>query len=891
MANQKLLLIDGNSVAFRAFYALYRQLENFRNPEGLHTNAIYTFKNMLDVVLNNVQPDHVLVAFDAGKTTFRNKMYAYYKGGRQKTPGELSEQLPYVQELLHDLGISTYELENYEADDIIGTFAKIGEKNGFDVTVVTGDKDLTQLASEHTTVMVTKSGVMNLESYTPEHMKEVNGVTPTEFIDMKALMGDNSDNYPGVTKVGPKKASQLIQEYGSVENLYDHIDDMKASKLKENLLNDKDKALLGKKLATINCDTPVTIGIDDIKRRPVDYQKLRRFYEKMNFRKFLSELAPDGDYSKNETSQDSHVKMEYTELTKDNLAKITVNEGDEVIFYLGMLGPNYHLAEFVGFAFKISKQIFLSRDVTLLQDAKLKQILEDKKISKDVFDLKRTTVGLNRLGIHAHGIEYDMLLASYLINNENNSDDMAEVCRMYGNDTVRSDLDVYGKGKSEKIPTDDDVLYNHLATKVEAIETLKETLLAKLKEHEQDDLFASIEIPVARVLAIMEINGIKVQADTLTELQDEFAVELKKMEKQIYDEAGEEFNINSPKQLGHILFEKMGLKPIKKTKTGYSTSVDVLNQLKDENPIIGQILSYRQIAKIQSTYVNGLLDVIQKDGRVHTRYLQTLTATGRLSSVDPNLQNIPTRTEEGKQIRKAFVPSDPDGYIFSCDYSQIELRVLAQVSGDEQMQEAFRTGYDIHAHTAMKIFHLKSTDDVTPLMRRRAKAVNFGIVYGISDYGLSKNLNISRKQAKEFIDNYFEQYPQIREYMDKAVKFAREKGYAETIMHRRRYLPDIHAKNYNVRSFAERTAINSPIQGSAADIIKIAMINMQKKLNDLHLKTKMVVQVHDELIFDVPKDEIETIKKIVPEVMQSAVTLDIPLVADSGYGHNWFDAK
>lgn len=891
MANQKLLLIDGNSVAFRAFYALYRQLENFRNPEGLHTNAIYTFKNMLDVVLNNVQPDHVLVAFDAGKTTFRNKMYADYKGGRQKTPGELSEQLPYVQELLHDLGISTYELENYEADDIIGTFAKIGEKNGFDVTVVTGDKDLTQLASEHTTVMVTKSGVMNLESYTPEHMKEVNGVTPTEFIDMKALMGDNSDNYPGVTKVGPKKASQLIQEYGSVENLYDHIDDMKASKLKENLLNDKDKALLGKKLATINCDTPVTIGIDDIKRRPVDYQKLRRFYEKMNFRKFLSELAPDGDSGKNETSQDSHVKMEYTELTKDNLAKITVNEGDEVIFYLGMLGPNYHLAEFVGFAFKISKQIFLSRDVTLLQDAKLKQILEDKKISKDVFDLKRTTVGLNRLGIHAHGIEYDMLLASYLINNENNSDDMAEVCRMYGNDTVRSDLDVYGKGKSEKIPTDDDVLYNHLATKVEAIETLKETLLAKLKEHEQDDLFASIEIPVARVLAIMEINGIKVQADTLTELQDEFAVELKKMEKQIYDEAGEEFNINSPKQLGHILFEKMGLKPIKKTKTGYSTSVDVLNQLKDENPIIGQILSYRQIAKIQSTYVNGLLDVIQKDGRVHTRYLQTLTATGRLSSVDPNLQNIPTRTEEGKQIRKAFVPSDPDGYIFSCDYSQIELRVLAQVSGDEQMQEAFRTGYDIHAHTAMKIFHLKSTDDVTPLMRRRAKAVNFGIVYGISDYGLSKNLNISRKQAKEFIDNYFEQYPQIREYMDKAVKFAREKGYAETIMHRRRYLPDIHAKNYNVRSFAERTAINSPIQGSAADIIKIAMINMQKKLNDLHLKTKMVVQVHDELIFDVPKDEIETIKKIVPEVMQSAVTLDIPLVADSGYGHNWFDAK
>ena len=891
MANQKLLLIDGNSVAFRAFYALYRQLENFRNPEGLHTNAIYTFKNMLDVLLNDVKPDHVLVAFDAGKTTFRNNMYADYKGGRQKTPGELSEQLPYIQELLHDLGISTYELENYEADDIIGTFSRIGEENGFDVTIVTGDKDLTQLATEKTTVMVTKSGVMNLEAYTPEHMKEVNGVTPTEFIDMKALMGDNSDNYPGVTKVGPKKASQLVQEYGSVENLYDHIDEMKQSKLKENLLNDKDKALLGKKLATIDCQTPVTIGIDDIKRKDIDYPKLRRFYEKMNFRKFLSELDPNAADSENQNDENEKVLMEYTELTKDNLAKVDAKEGDTIVFYLGMLGPNYHLADFVGFAFKIAGQIYVSRDVDLLKEQNLQHLLEDEKIKKDVFDLKRTTVGLNRLGIHAHGIDYDMLLASYLINNENNSDDMAEVCRMYGNNSVRSDLDVYGKGKSEQIPEDDKVLFNHLATKAEAIESLKETLLAKLKEHEQDDLFASIEIPVARVLAKMEINGIKVLPDTLTQLQDEFAVELSKMEKEIYEEAGEEFNINSPKQLGHILFEKMGLKPIKKTKTGYSTSVDVLNQLKDENPIIEKILSYRQIAKIQSTYVNGLLDVIQKDGRVHTRYLQTLTATGRLSSVDPNLQNIPTRTEEGKQIRKAFVPSQPDGYIFSCDYSQIELRVLAQVSGDEQMQEAFRTGYDIHAHTAMRIFHLKSTDEVTPLMRRRAKAVNFGIVYGISDYGLSKNLNISRKQAKEFIDNYFEQYPQIKDYMDKAVKVAREKGYAETIMHRRRYLPDIHAKNFNVRSFAERTAINSPIQGSAADIIKIAMINMQQKLDEMHLKTKMVVQVHDELIFDVPKDELETIKKIVPEVMQSAVRLDIPLVADSGYGHNWFDAK
>ncbi|WEV44223.1 DNA polymerase I [Lactobacillus sp. ESL0684] len=889
MADKKLLLIDGNSIAFRGFYALYRQLENFKNSEGLHTNAIYTFKNMLDVLLKDIEPDYALVAFDKSKTTFRNKMYDDYKGGRQKTPPELLEQLPYVQELLHDLGISTYELADYEADDIIGTFARLGEEQKFTVTVVTGDKDLTQLASDKTTVMVTKSGVSDLEAYTPAHMKEVNGVTPTEFIDMKALMGDNSDNYPGVTKVGPKTASRLIQEYGSVEKLYDHVADMKKSKLKENLINDKDKAFLAKKLATIDRNSPVTIGLADVKRKEVDQEQLRKFYEKMNFRKFLEQLDSSDEVTPEYQAAD--VKIEYTELTESKLSKLVDQAGTRISFYLGMLGANYHLADIIGFAIEAGQQTYVSANLDLLKSAELKQLLEDETVKKDVFDLKRTMVGLSRLGIKIAGIDYDMLLASYLINNENNSDDLGEVCRLYGDYTVKSDYDVYGKGQKTRIPEDEQVLYSHLASKPQAIANLKNQLLDKLQDHEQDDLFANIELPVARVLAIMEMNGIKVEATTLTKLQDEFAAELTDLEHKIYEHAGEEFNINSPKQLGHILFEKLGLPPVKKTKTGYSTSVDVLNQLQDQSPIIPEILSYRQLAKIQSTYVKGLLDVIQKDGRVHTRYLQTLTATGRLSSVDPNLQNIPTRTEEGKQIRKAFVPSEPDGYIFSCDYSQIELRVLAQVSGDEHMQEAFKTGYDIHSHTAMKIFHLESPDEVTPLMRRRAKAVNFGIVYGISDYGLSKNLNISRKQAKEFIDNYFEQYPQIKNYMDEAVKVAREKGYAETIMHRRRYLPDIHAKNFNVRSFAERTAINSPIQGSAADIIKIAMMNMQAKLTELGLKTKMVVQVHDELIFDVPKEELETIKKLVPEVMQSAVKLDIPLVADSGWGHNWYDAK
>ncbi|MDK7120571.1 DNA polymerase I [Lactobacillus paragasseri] len=886
MAQKKLLLIDGNSVAFRAFYALYRQLDRFTSPDGLHTNAIFTFKNMLDAIMKQTDPSNVLVAFDAGKVTFRTKMYQDYKGGRQKTPSELSEQLPVIREMLKDLGIKSYELKNYEADDIIGTLSKMGEKAGYTVDIVTGDRDLTQLASDKTTVLITKNGVGDTEAYTPEHMKEVNGVTPTEFIDMKALMGDNSDNYPGVTKVGPKTASRLIQKYGSVEKLYEHVDEMKKSKLKENLINDKDKAFLAKKLATIDRDSPVEVTLADTKLEEPNIEDLRNLYERLGFKKFLAELGVSGVSADKQESE----KYEYQELTKENISELGKINEKEVTFYLAMLGDNYHLAPLEGFSLKVGDKIYVSKDVVLLQETPLRQMLEDKKIKKNVFDIKRTYVGLHRLDIDAEGLDYDMLLASYLVNNENNSNDLGEVAHLYGDYSVKTDLEVYGKGKKKAVPEDDE-FFEHLAAKVAVIEKLKQPLLEKLKDHEQDDLYETIEIPVAFVLAKMEITGIKVEASVLNQLGNDFALKLQELEHKIYQQAGEEFNLNSPKQLGHILFEKLNLPPIKKTKTGYSTSVEVLEQLKMKSPIVSEILDYRQIAKIQNTYVKGLLECIQPDRRIHTRYLQTLTATGRLSSVDPNLQNIPTRTDEGKQIRKAFVPSTKDGYIFSCDYSQVELRVLAHVSGDEHMQEAFKSGYDIHAHTAMKIFHLDSPDEVTPLMRRHAKAVNFGIVYGISDYGLSKNLGISRKQAKTFIDNYFEQYPQIKDYMDKAIKEAREKGYAETIMHRRRYLPDIHSKNFNVRSFAERTAINSPIQGSAADIIKIAMINMQKKLDELRLKTKMVLQVHDELIFDVPKAELDTIKKIVPEVMQSAVTLDVPLIADSNWGHNWYDAK
>lgn len=888
MAAGKLLLVDGNSIAFRGFYALYRQLDSFKSPDGLHTNAIYAFKNMLDAMLKQIQPDHVLVAFDAGKVTFRTKMYAQYKGGRPKTPSELSEQLPVIRELLADLGLRSYELKNYEADDIIGTMSKQAAEAGCAVSIFTGDRDLTQLASEHVTVYLTKNGVGQTEAYTPAHMKKVNGVSPTEFIDMKALMGDSSDNYPGVTKVGPKTASRLIQTYGSVENLYQHVDEMKKSKLKENLINDRHKAFLAKKLATIDRTSPITVTVADTIRQKPDLAKLHLLYERLGFRKFLAELdQAAGSQAAGDKTEHYH----YQVLTEDNADQILRGSHPKAAaFLLEMLGDNYHLADFVGFALKLGDKIYVSRNVDLLQAGALHELLTAKQVHKTVFDLKRTFVGLHRLGIKPQSLTDDVLLASYLVDNENNSNDLGELAHVYGDYSVDTDLDVYGKGKKRAVPGDDE-LFPHLAAKVAVIDHLRGVLWKKLQAHEQDDLYQTIELPVAHVLARMEITGMKVQASVLHALGSQFATDLTKIEAKIYQEAGEKFNLNSPKQLGHILFEKLNLPVIKKTKTGYSTSVDVLNKLKNKSPIVSDILTYRQVAKIQNTYVSGLLECIRPDGRIHTRYLQTLTATGRLSSVDPNLQNIPTRTDEGKQIRKAFVPSTPGGYIFSCDYSQVELRVLAHVSGDRNMQAAFKSGFDIHAHTAMKIFHLDSPDQVTPLMRRHAKAVNFGIVYGISDYGLSKNLGISRQQAKHFIAQYFEQYPQIRTYMDQAVKRARELGYTETIMHRRRYLPDIHAKNFNLRSFAERTAINSPIQGSAADIIKIAMINMQRKLDELHLQTKMVLQVHDELIFDVPANELETIKKIVPDIMQSAVRLDVPLTADSNWGHNWYDAK
>ncbi|KRL38604.1 DNA polymerase I [Liquorilactobacillus uvarum] len=884
---KRLLLIDGNSVAFRAFFALHQSLERFVNHDGLHTNAIYGFKTMLDNIIENVEPTHILVAFDAGKKTFRNTKYSDYKGGRAKTPTELSEQFPYVKKMLEAYGMKHYELKNYEADDIIGTLAYQGETQGFETTIVTGDRDLTQLATKKTTVAVTQKGVTEVENYTPEHVKEKYGLTPAQIIDMKGLVGDSSDNYPGVAKVGEKTAVKLIKQFESIEGIYENIDALKKSKMKEHLVEDKEKAFMCKDLARIRCDIPLKVTLDDIEWTGIDEKALVDFFHEMDFKRFLEKMKMD-----DEPSQKVIQNINFDVLSQEKLDQIDFSGNKEISFYLEMLGENYHTAPLVGFVLNIGAKYYVARDTKLLKHLKLRKLLEDENIAVDVFDGKRTFVGLDRLGIHLTAVRFDLLLVSYLLDTSDNSNDLGKLAQLHNYTQVLEDEQVYGKGSKLKIPENDTEYYGHLCNKARTIKKLRNSMMKKLSDNHQEELYYNIERPLSIVLAEMEIDGITVDTRRLEEMGSEFKERISEIKETIYQEAGEKFNLNSPKQLGVILFEKMKLPVIKKTKTGYSTAVSVLEKLRGMAPIIDNILKYRQIAKIQSTYVEGLLKVtFKKDSKVHTRYTQTLTSTGRLSSVDPNLQNIPIRLAEGKKIRQAFIPQEKEWQIFSSDYSQIELRVLAHISRDANMRAAFSEGQDIHANTAMNIFELDSPTEVTSNMRRQAKAVNFGIVYGISDYGLAQNIGITRKQAKEFIEKYFQVFPGVKEYMERIVSSAREKGYVETLFKRRRYLPDISSRNYNIRSFAERTAMNTPIQGSAADIIKVAMINMQKMLKEKKLKAKMLLQVHDELIFEAPNEEITVLEKFVPKVMDAAVSLDIPLKVESSYGKTWFDAK
>nr|WP_159324286.1 DNA polymerase I [Streptococcus dysgalactiae] len=875
----KLLLIDGSSVAFRAFFALYNQIDRFKNHSGLHTNAIYGFHLMLDHMMKRVQPTHVLVAFDAGKTTFRTEMYADYKAGRAKTPDEFREQFPYIREMLTALGIAYYELEHYEADDIIGTLDKMAERTEvpFDVTIVSGDKDLIQLTDENTVVEISKKGVAEFEEFTPAYLMEKMGLTPNQFIDLKALMGDKSDNIPGVTKIGEKTGLKLLHEFGSLEGIYEHVEGFKASKMKENLINDRDQAFLSKTLATINTASPITIGLDDIVYNGPDVASLSQFYDEMDFVQLKKGLA-------SQMPQEPVAAISYQEVTNVSADLFSAED----IFYFETLRDNYHREAIIGFAWGHGEQIYASTDLSLLATDSFKQVFQ-KPIA--TYDFKRSKVLLSHLGIELVAPSYDARLANYLLSTVEDNE-LSTIARIFTDISLEEDDTVYGKGAKRAVP-DKDVLLEHLARKVKVLLDSKSQMLDKLTAHEQLDLYQNIELPLANVLAKMEIEGIKVNRATLQDMAEQNKVIIEALTQEIYDMAGQEFNINSPKQLGSILFEKMQLplEMTKKTKTGYSTAVDVLERLAPIAPIVAKILDYRQITKLQSTYVIGLQDYILADGKIHTRYVQDLTQTGRLSSVDPNLQNIPIRLEQGRLIRKAFTPSQEDAVLLSSDYSQIELRVLAHISGDEHLIAAFNEGADIHTSTAMRVFGIDKAEDVTANDRRNAKAVNFGIVYGISDFGLSNNLGITRKQAKSYIDTYFERYPGIKAYMENVVREAKDKGYVETLFKRRRELPDINSRNFNIRSFAERTAINSPIQGSAADILKIAMINLDNALQAGGFKAKMLLQVHDEIVLEVPNDELTAIKKLVKDTMEAAVDLAVPLRADENAGQSWYEAK
>ena len=878
---KKLLLVDGSSVAFRSFFGL-PNLDGFRNKNGLHTNALYAFNNILERIFQTEEPTHLLVAFDSGKTTFRNALYGDYKGGRASMPSELSEQWPYFGVLVHAFGGKTYELVNYEADDIIGTYSRMADQAGYDVVIISGDKDMIQLTTDNIRVDITVKGVSELKSYTPDVIREEYGIEPRQIIDMKGLMGDSSDNYPGVTKVGEKTALKLLTEYGSIENLYEHIDELKKSKMKENLINDKENAFMSKTLATIDLDSPVTLKLDELAVEGKQIDKLTDFYREMDFNGFLDKLGVASE-DRSESFEDIHFEV-LTEIRPEHFT-------DRMALYVEMLEDNYHDGKILAVSWGTDEKIYTASLETVLASVVFKEWAENAGAHKIVYDGKRTMVMLHYAGIALAGIDFDILLASYILNAKDNSKDLAQVAQEYGYNDVSFDEAIYGKGAKTAVP-EDAILHDHLARKVKAILALFAQLNAELESNVQKDLYYEMELPLSFVLAHMEIQGIKVEPQRLLTMKEEFAGRLLEIEKTIYAEAGEEFNINSPKQLGVILFEKMGLPAIKKTKTGYSTAVDVLEKLQAQAPIVEHILNYRQLAKLQSTYVEGLLKFIKPEtGKIHTRYQQTLTQTGRLSSGDPNLQNIPIRMEEGRKIRQAFVPQQAGWKLFASDYSQIELRVLAHISGDEHLREAFLEGQDIHTSTAMRVFGIEKPEDVTANLRRQAKAVNFGVVYGISDYGLSQNLNITRKAAQEFIDRYFDKYPGVKQFMEDIVKEAKETGYVETLFHRRRYLPDIHNRNFNLRSFAERTAINSPIQGTAADIIKVAMVRMDKVLKEKGLQANMLLQVHDELIFECPEEEIPVLEKLVPEIMEHAVDLAVPLKVDSNSGDSWYDAK
>ena len=856
---KRAILIDGNNLLFRSYYATAYNGNLMKNSKDFPTNALYGFVNMINKILNEENPEYIMVAFDKGKN-FRHDKYENYKAGRIETPNDLLKQFPYAYQILEAMGITALNLENYEADDIIGTFARMADENDlYDATIISSDKDLLQLISKEVNVKLLKQSgyiLMNTEVF-----RETYKCDPIKMIDLKALMGDASDNIPGVKGIGEKTAINLISEYGSLEEVYNNIDNIKG-KTREKLEIDKDNAFFSKDLATICKNAPLGLSFEDIKIKPRNEEELMNIYEELEFFSFI----------KKEGKKEVKEKVEY------EIVNYKINPKDNFAFYIEVSEENYHESDILGMSIYDGENVYILDKESIL----LNKDIFSKAYS--TYDLKKNIVVLNKLGINIENVRIDTMISAYLLN-YNVKEDIS-----YVSNTKNYNIEFYANMIKKGIIQDKDVFNYNLALKSKFIYETIDEFTTELDNEDMLHLFKDIEMPLVRVLAKMEMNGIRVDTDTLDIIKNKLEEKLNVLSSKIYDLAGTQFNISSPKQLGEILFEKMDLPhKAKKGRNGYSTNHDTLMKLYDLHPIIPLILEYRNLIKLMTTYMNNLKDYVMSDSKIHTIFKQTITRTGRLSSAEPNLQNIPIRTEEGKEIRKAFLPEE-DSVILTSDYSQIELRILAHISGCKNLISAFNNSEDIHTKVASDIYGV-DTSLVTKTMRRTAKAVIFGIVYGISGFGLGENLDISPKEAKKYIDKYLSMYPGVKEYMDNIKMKAKEQGYVRTIMNRKREIDELKNTNYIIVKSGERMAMNTPIQGSAADIIKKAMIDVDNEMTKKGLKSKMLIQVHDELVFTVPKDEIEIMKELVRDTMENAYNLEVPLKVDVELGSNWYDAK
>lgn len=866
---EELILIDGNSLLFKAFYATSYTGNYMVNRNGIPTNGVYGFARMVEKIIST-NPKYVIVAFDYGKKTFRNELLDTYKATRKETPQELVPQFALAREYLTAHNITWYEVEGYEGDDIIGTLVDFGEKNNLKVSVYTGDKDANQLISPQTTIYRTVKGVTELDIYNEQTLLDKYGLKPDQFRDFLGLMGDSSDNIPGIKGVGEKTALKLLHQYGTIEGLQEHQDEIKG-KMGEKIRAGMEDALMSKKVATILRDIPIDVDLEKATYQGYDYETLKSFYEKYDMNSLIKSMTT-------EAAPKKELKLEIV----DHMPEITKDSA----VYPSIYDTNYHRSIILGYGIYNDEQAYFISYENALKDESFLAYLKDENKKKYGYDIKSAVIGSRWNGIEINGYTFDLSLASYVLEPAI-KEELKYVCTHFDYEGVQYDEEVFGKGAKKHIP-EDDILASHIVSKAKAIYELKDVVTKELKDKNQYELYENIELPVTRILGEMEFAGTEIDLDVLKEMDTAFDETIEKLANDIYRISGTTFNISSPKQLGQVLFEDLGLKGGKKTKTGYSTSQDVLEKIIDAHPVVPLVLEYRMLTKLSSTYLKGLQEQVFPDNKIHTIYKQTLTHTGRLSSVDPNLQNIPVRSEEGKLIRKAFVSHN--GYLVSFDYSQIELRILAHMAHVTNLIDAFNQGKDIHRHTAALVFGVKD-EEVTPQMRSQAKAVNFGIIYGMSEFRLSKDIGMSISEARDFINKYFETYPEVKTYMDEVVETCKKQGYVSTLLNRKRYIPTINDKNFMVRQQAQRYAMNTPIQGTGADILKLAMIEVDKALKEKKLKSQMILQVHDELIFDVFEDELEEVMSLVKEKMENCIKMDVPLIVEGNYAKNWCELK